>query len=94
MLQIYCKDLHQGDDRLCEACSQLLDYAWRRLANCPFHEDKPACNHCQIHCYSRQKRGEVQAVMRYAGPRMIYRHPYLSLRHLFDKFRPVPSLEK
>ena len=94
MLQIYCRDLHHPHGVLCEACSQLLDYAWRRLAICPFQEDKPACNHCRVHCYSRDRRRRVQAVMRYAGPRMTYRHPYLSLRHLLDKLRAVPTLKK
>ena len=94
MLQIHCRDLHRSNGVLCEACSQLLDYAWRRLDTCPFQEEKPACNHCQVHCYSRDKRKQVQAVMRYAGPRMTYRHPYLSLRHLFDKFRIAPALKK
>jgi hypothetical protein len=94
MLQIYCKDLHDGNGSLCGECSQLLDYAWRRLAGCPFREAKPACNHCQVHCYSKDKRRKVQAVMRYAGPRMMYRHPYLSLRHLLDKLGAVPTLEK
>lgn len=27
--------------------------------------------------------------MRYAGPRMTYRHPWLSLMHLVDKLRNV-----
>ncbi|MGD8588582.1 MAG: nitrous oxide-stimulated promoter family protein [Chromatiales bacterium] len=94
MLQIYCRDLHHTGGGLCDECCQLLDYAWRRLASCPFQEEKPACNHCRVHCYSKDKRTKVQTVMRYAGPRMTYRHPYLSLRHLFDKLRAVPTLEK
>jgi hypothetical protein len=32
--------------------------------------------------------------MRYAGPRMLWEHPLLSLRHWLDGFRPVPSLRK
>ncbi|MCG7955581.1 MAG: nitrous oxide-stimulated promoter family protein, partial [Candidatus Thiodiazotropha endolucinida] len=35
-----------------------------------------------------------QDVMRYAGPRMLLRHPLLSLYHLLDKFRKVPQLPK
>lgn len=92
MLQIFCADHHQGVDMLCEDCAQLLEYAWRRLDSCPFQETKPACNHCQVHCYASAKRQRMQAVMRYAGPRMIYRYPYQSLLHLLDKFRKVPQL--
>lgn len=28
--------------------------------------------------------------MRYAGPRMLYRHPILALQHLFDGLRKEP----
>jgi hypothetical protein len=94
MLQIYCQGVHHGDGKLCDDCTQLLDYARRRLAICPFQENKPACNHCEVHCYAKQQRQKVREVMRYAGPRMIYRHPYLSLLHLLDKFRRVPVLKK
>ena len=30
--------------------------------------------------------------MRYAGPRMLWRHPLLSLYHLLDKRREAPDL--
>jgi hypothetical protein len=30
-------------------------------------------------------REQVKTVMRYSGPRMSYRHPYLAMRHLLDR---------
>lgn len=92
MMAIYCRDHHAQDDLLCERCEKLLDYAKRRLESCPFEAQKPACNHCTVHCYSEQMRDQVQQVMRYAGPRMLHRHPILSLYHLIDKARRVPQL--
>ncbi|AGH73862.1 nitrous oxide-stimulated promoter family protein [Edwardsiella piscicida] len=71
---------------------QLYQYACQRLARCPFGEDKPACKRCPIHCYQPAKREEMKAVMRWAGPRMLWRHPILALRHLLDDRRPVPPL--
>jgi hypothetical protein len=94
MMAIYCRDHHHTDESLCESCAQLLDYAQRRLDSCPFQEKKPACNHCIVHCYSNDMRIKVQDVMRYAGPRMVFRHPLLSLYHLLDKMREVPELSK
>jgi len=91
MLRIYCRD-HHGDDCLCGDCARLLDYARRRLDSCPFQEVKPACNHCEVHCYSALMRERVRDVMRYAGPRMLLRHPLLSLFHMRDKLRRVPRL--
>ncbi|EXJ15868.1 nitrous oxide-stimulated promoter family protein [Imhoffiella purpurea] len=93
MMRIYCRDQHGGDEPLCEECAALLDYAHRRLGSCPFQELKPACSHCEVHCYSAARRERVKAVMRYAGPRMLWRHPWLSLWHLHDKRRRVPRLE-
>ncbi len=45
---------------------------------------KPTCAQCPIHCYKPAMRAEVQQVMRYAGPRMLWRHPWLTLRHQCD----------
>lgn len=95
MLAIYCRDHHgtaSGD--FCPECRALLAYAHRRLAVCPFQEAKPACNKCEVHCYSATMRERVAAVMRYAGPRMLLRHPVLSLFHLLDTWRQVPGLDQ
>jgi hypothetical protein len=94
MMVIYCRDKHDTNGSLCDSCEKLLDYAERRLDSCPFGEQKPACNHCSVHCYSTTMRAQVQEVMRYAGPRMLLRHPMLSLYHLLDKFRKLPQLPK
>jgi hypothetical protein len=32
-------------------------------------------------------RDKIKTAMRYAGPRMTYRHPYLAVRHLMDRRR-------
>ena len=92
MMRIYCRDHHAVAEGLCDECNRLLIYARGRLDTCPFQEAKPACNHCEVHCYSREMRNKVKLVMGYAGPRMTYRYPWLSLLHLFDKFRRVPTL--
>lgn len=92
MLDIYCRDLHGGRAGLCDACTRLRDYAHRRLETCPFQEDKPVCNRCTVHCYSQSMRERIREVMRYAGPRMPWRHPWLALLHLLDKLRAAPRL--
>jgi hypothetical protein len=98
MLAIYCQDLHGGPDRawagLCPGCLRLQDYAHRRLDTCPFQEEKPVCNRCEVHCYSQAMREQVREVMRYAGPRMPLRHPWLALLHVIDKLRAVPNLAR
>lgn len=92
MMRIFCRDHRARSEGLCGRCTRLLDYAHRRLDTCPFQGAKPACNRCRVHCYSPCMRDRVKAVMRYAGPRMLARHPVLSLFHVLDKWRKVPSL--
>jgi hypothetical protein len=70
----------------------LNDYAEKRLDKCVFGEEKPACKQCPVHCYQPAKREEMKQIMRWAGPRMLWRHPILTVRHLIDDKRPVPEL--
>lgn len=72
--------------------AQLYQYALKRLEKCRFGAQKPACKQCPIHCYQPQKREEIRAVMRWAGPRMLLHHPILAIRHLIDDRRPVPPV--
>lgn len=70
----------------------LQAYANKRLDKCVFGEEKPACKQCPVHCYQSAKREEMKQIMRWAGPRMLLRHPILTIRHLIDDRRPVPEL--
>ena len=92
MIVCYCHGVHGTRSGLCGECQDLLDYATQRLERCPFQESKPTCAQCPIHCYQPQRREQVKAMMRYAGPRMIWRHPVLALRHWLDAYRPVPPI--
>ena len=85
MVRIACRDLHGTRDGLCSGCEELRLYAERRLAKCPFAEEKPTCVKCPVHCYEAAMRERVRQVMRYAGPRMLLRHPVLALLHLRDE---------
>lgn len=92
MLQMYCRAHHEPDDELCQKCDALLNYARKRLENCPFGDAKPACNKCTVHCYSHERRAEIRRVMRWAGPRMLRNYPLLGIRHLIDSWRSAPPL--
>ena len=84
MLAIYCRDKHESTGTFCSECRELLDYAEARLVKCPFGENKPTCAQCTIHCYKPAMRDAIRVVMRYAGPRMLVRHPVLALGHTLD----------
>jgi hypothetical protein len=94
MTDIYCKDHHQIDQGLCRECTDLLNYVHKRLDHCFFGENKPVCGKCPIHCYQKEMREKITIVMRYAGPRMIYKHPILAIDHIFRSLKKVPLLKK
>jgi hypothetical protein len=95
MFAIYCRDQHAAlHGVLCADCQALQDYAVQRLDRCPFQEDKPTCANCIVHCYKPEMRQQVRRVMRYAGPRMLLRHPILAMRHMLDGKRRAPALSR
>ena len=83
MISIYCSNQHHRGE-LCEECSHLLDYAFQRIDRCVFGFDKPACKDCPVHCYSPKMREKVKEVMKFAGPRMIYKHPLMAIMHMLS----------
>jgi hypothetical protein len=92
MFEIHCREKHGTATGLCAACRELLGYATRRLDRCVFGDAKPTCANCTVHCYAAAPREEVRVIMRYAGPRMMTRHPVLAVRHVLDGRRPAPAL--
>ncbi len=90
MIEMYCRDHHGTRDALCAECAALAAYAMERLRRCPYQEGKTTCAKCPIHCYKPNMREQVRVVMRYAGPRMMFRHPTMAAWHLFDGRRKEP----
>ena len=91
MISLYCGDQHGTKDGLCAECASLKEYAFSRLDCCRFGEDKPKCSDCTVHCYKPMMREAVVKVMRYAGPRMIIKHPVMAIAHMIDGVRHKPA---
>ena len=91
MVRLYCDEQHGGRGELCHECDDLVAYALERLERCPFQEGKTTCAKCPVHCYRPELREHIRIVMRYAGPRMLCRHPVLAVLHLWDRSRKRPS---
>ena len=91
MIRMQCRSQHQAKDGLCQDCYDLLHYAKERLSHCPYQEGKTQCARCPMRCYKPAMRERIRSVMRYAGPRMMYRHPMLVFHHLIDGMRKEPS---
>lgn len=87
MIRLYCRH-YEGNRELCAECRELLTYAHLRLSKCPFGNKKTTCRLCKVHCYKPAMRERMQAVMRYAGPRMLWHHHIAAIRHLLDEWLP------
>mgnify|MGYP005620163717 CR=1 FL=1 len=85
MIEIFCRAHHGGREELCPDCSELLDYALKRVEKCPFGENKPRCSDCTVHCYKPEMREKIRTVMKYSGPRMMYKHPVLTSVHYLKR---------
>jgi len=94
LIKIYCNDHHSTSVEFCSDCQELFEYAMRRLEKCPFQENKPTCAKCLIHCYKSSMRMKIRAVMRYSGPRMLFKHPVLALHHILDGFKKPEKAPK
>ena len=84
MIRLYCKRKERNRN-LCSQCSELEEYAHKRLSACRYGEQKTSCKKCPTHCYRKDMREKIREVMRFSGPRMILYHPIEAIRHLFDR---------
>jgi hypothetical protein len=84
MVRLYCADHHQTRESPCPVCTSLVEYANEKLDRCSFGEEKPPCNKCTVHCYRPEQREQVRIIMRYAGPRMLTKHPVMAIMHVVD----------
>ena len=89
---MYCRKMHGGDkSQPCAECAELLVYAEQRMAKCVYGENKPTCAQCPVHCYRPVMREKVRKVMRYAGPRMLWHSPILTIRYMYRKRNKRPE---
>ncbi len=93
MIALYCRKKH-GGKQLCPACAELDAYARMRSDKCPFMETKTFCSNCKVHCYKPEMREKIREVMRFSGPRMIFHHPIMAIRHVIESRKEKRQLEK
>ena len=87
MIRLYCRKKHGTKSGLCAECRELSAYAATRSDRCPFMETKTFCSNCRVHCYKPEMRDRIRAVMRFSGPRMIFYHPVMAVRHVIESRR-------
>ena len=88
MIRLYCRKKHHSKT-LCPDCAALDAYA-----RCPFMETKTFCSNCRVHCYRPEMREKIRLVMRFSGPRMLFHHPVMAIRHVIESKKEKKRLEK
>lgn len=92
MIRLYCRKNHRTKE-ICPDCRALAEYAAARSDKCPFMETKTFCSNCKVHCYKPEMREKIRTVMRFSGPRMIFYHPIMAVRHVIESRKEKRSLE-
>lgn len=67
--------------------SELKNYSFRRIENCPRKKEKTFCSSCPIHCYQKIYRHKIREVMKYSGKRILFKHPLLTIKHLINTLK-------
>lgn len=93
MIALYCRKKH-GGKQLCPECAKLDAYARMRSDKCPFMETKTFCSNCKVHCYTPEMREKIREVMRFSGPRMMFHHPVMAIRHVIESQKEKRKMEK
>lgn len=94
MIALYCRKKHGTRKGLCKECEELMTYAIMRSDKCPFMETKTFCSNCRVHCYKPVMREKIREVMKFSGPRMIFTHPIIVVRHMMEAKKEKNRLEK
>jgi hypothetical protein len=94
MIALYCKRRHHTRGALCPTCAALRTYAEQRSEKCPFMETKTFCSNCQVHCYKPEMRAQIREVMRFSGPRMMFHHPVMAIRHVIESKKEKRKMEE
>lgn len=94
MIYLYCRKKHHCKTALCPDCEKIHDYAMARSDTCPFMETKTFCSNCKVHCYKPEMREKIREIMRFSGPRMVFHHPMMAIRHMIESSKEKRKMEE
>lgn len=85
---IYCRGNHASAPKdeagMCPECRAAIERTLERAVACPRgHEGN--CQDCDIRCQRGEAQQRIREIMRYAAPRMAFRHPLMTFDYLKKK---------
>lgn len=85
---IYCAAHHAGalkdDAGMCEECAAVIKYTHERASACPYNHEGN-CQDCKLKCNRGEQQQRIKAIMKYAAPRMLVKHPIMTMEYLAKK---------
>ncbi|MBN1799652.1 MAG: nitrous oxide-stimulated promoter family protein [Spirochaetales bacterium] len=87
MMEMFCSAHHKREHGLCPECNIIFEYAESRIDKCRFKSQNLVCSECRVHCFRPEMREKIKVIMRYSGPRMVWKHPVLAIRYLKNKIK-------
>ncbi len=87
IIQLHYKQIESEAVNDFKEYKNLIDYAFERLDNCPYGDNKPICARCEVHCYKPEMRDKIRTIMKKSGYKMIIHHPVLLLQHILDQLK-------
>lgn len=91
LFKIYCAHEHADkaegieNDSLCPSCRVSLDYSLERTLTCKLKGSGQLCSSCPVHCFEPDQRENIRKIMRFSGPRLIWKSPLLAIRYVLLK---------
>lgn len=94
---IYCRSNHGEAKRdaagMCPECREAFEQTLDRASSCPYgHEGN--CQDCKTHCQRGEAQIRIKTIMRYAAPRMAFRHPIMTLEYMRKKLHDKKQTRK
>ncbi len=88
MIHMYCHAHHNTDKQsLCDHCQAISDYSEFRTSKCPYIAKTLYCINCPTPCYKPDMKKEMAVIMKYAGPRFLFKHPIYFIDHVITDFK-------
>ncbi len=79
---------------LCPSCMELVTRVEGRTERCPHMAYKSYCHLCPRPCHPPAEMARITPLMRYSGPRLLLRHPVLTLRHVRGVMRSKKIIQR
>ncbi|MFR7871750.1 MAG: nitrous oxide-stimulated promoter family protein [Fenollaria timonensis] len=77
-----------------DTCYELIMKAFRHTERCPHSFYKTFCHQCPTTCYKLTDLEQIEPIMKYAGRKIILKHPIMGLKFVINLIRSKNLINK